>query len=97
MEWCRQAILCPAKCQDTTKHLKKDLLPAIGGLYPNGDGIFVQDGASAHTSDVCQNYLQDVMGNGDLVKKTQWPPKSPDLNPLEYHVWKAIEEKIHEG
>ena len=80
-----------------TKHLEKDLLPAIGALYPNGDGIFVQDGASAHTSDVCQNYLQDAMGNGDWVKKTQWPPKSPDLNPLDYHVWNAIEEKVYEG
>ena len=27
--------------------------------------------------------------------KDQWPPNSPDLNPLDYHVWGAMLETYH--
>ena len=30
---------------------------ALDRLYPNGDGIFVQDGANAHTSNLVPQYL----------------------------------------
>src|SRR6476619_3983820 len=29
----------------------------------------------------------------ELVKKDEWPPNSPDLNPLDYHVWGAMLER----
>ena len=25
----------------------------------------------------------------DFIRKDEWPPSSPDLNPLDYHVWGA--------
>ena len=28
-----------------------------------------------------------------FVKKDEWPPNSPDLNPLDYHVWGAMLER----
>ena len=28
-----------------------------------------------------------------FVKKDEWPPNSPDLNPLDYHVWGAMLEQ----
>jgi hypothetical protein len=28
----------------------------------------------------------------EITKKGQWPPNSPDLNPLDYHVWGAMLE-----
>jgi len=28
-----------------------------------------------------------------FVKKDEWPPNSPDLNPLDYHVWGAMPER----
>ena len=31
----------------------------------------------------------------DFVAKDQWPPNSPDLNPLDYHVWGAMLEAYH--
>ena len=79
-----------------TKHLKKDLVPALHKLYPNGDGLYVQDGASAHTSNLAQNYLKQEFGRDEFVKK-QWPPKSPDLNPLDFYFWNAVKEKVYEG
>ena len=26
-----------------------------------------------------------------------WPPRSPDLNPLDFHFWGDMKQKIHEG
>ena len=26
----------------------------------------------------------------DFIANDQWPSNSPDLNPLDYHVWEAI-------
>ena len=32
----------------------------------------------------------------DFIDKNSWPPNSPDLNPLDYHVWGAMLEKFSE-
>ena len=62
-------------------------------LYPNGDAIFVQDGASTHTSNIWQDYLRKALCRDAWVNKEQWPPKSPDLNLLDYHHWNVIKKR----
>jgi len=32
----------------------------------------------------------------DFINKDSWLPNSPDLNPLDYHVWGAMLEKFSE-
>lgn len=59
-------------------------------LLPNGF-IFQQDGAPAHASRQAQEWIQQR--NPEFIKKDEWPPNSPDLNPLDYHVWGAMLEK----
>jgi len=51
-------------------------------LLPSGF-IFHQDSAPAHTA--CQTQANCT----DFIAKDEWPPNSPDLNPLDYHVWGA--------
>ena len=53
-------------------------------LMPAGF-IFQQDGAPAHTARVTQEWLH--ANCPEIIEKDQWPPNSPDLNPLDYHVW----------
>lgn len=55
------------------------------------DFIFQQDGAPAHTSRLAQDWLEQHCP--DFIKKDEWPPNSPDLNPLDFHVWGAMLEK----
>jgi len=55
-----------------------------------GGDIFQQDGAPAHTARATQNWLQ--INCPDFIDKDQWPPNSPNLNPLDYHVWGAMLE-----
>lgn len=52
------------------------------------DFVFQQDGAPAHTAARVQEYLQQNCP--DFIAKDQWPPNSPDLNPLDFHVWGAM-------
>jgi transposase len=54
--------------------------------------IFAQDNASTHTSGLVQEWLQNwVRDNGVTV--VDWPPYSPDLNPIE-NLWKLRKEGI---
>ena len=80
-----------------TKHVDEDLLPAMNKLYPDQNGIFIQDGASSHTSNVCQQYLSKALPKGRKTNKHQWPAHSPDLNPLDYYFWNEIQTKVFEG
>ena len=38
-----------------------------------------------HTARATQNWFQTNCP--DFTAKDKWPPNSPDLNPLDYHVW----------
>ena len=46
---------------------------------------FMQDGASPHTANATQRWLQRQSDSGDVKfwTKYQWPGNSPDLNPIE--------------
>jgi len=55
--------------------------------------VFQQDGAPVHTARQTQNWL--TANCTDFIAKDQWPPNSPDLNPLDYHVWGAMLQAFH--
>ena len=56
--------------------LEIGLLTDCHRLYPNGDWVFQQDGAPAHTSKTTQEYLDGA--TPDFIRKDEWPPQSPD-------------------
>ena len=70
------------ECYVTT--LLPDLLQDCHDLLGE-DFIFQQDGAPAHSAHRTQNFLQENCP--DFIKKDDWPPNSPDINPLDFHVW----------
>ena len=55
--------------------------------------IFQQDGAPALAARLTQQWLSEHCP--DFIDKDSWPPNSPDLNPLDYHVWGAMLEKFN--
>ena len=71
-----------------------NLLPMLiedcNQLLPNGC-TFQQDGAPAHSSRLAQQFLEQNIA--DFIRKDEWPPNSPDLNPLDFHVWGAMLDK----
>jgi len=53
--------------------------------------IFQQDRAPAHTAKLAQNWI--AANCSDFIGKDEWPPNSPDLNPLDDHICGAIRER----
>ena len=78
------------------KHLRDDLIPAVEAMYPNKDFQFVQDKSPSHRANHVQNFLKQKL-KSRFVKNTDWPPKLPDCNPLDYYFWDRVEEKVYDG
>ena len=70
------------------------MLAEIQELNPNF--VFQQDGAPAHTAKKTVSFLTENCGE-NFIKPNQWPPCSPDLNPIDYFVWAALQEKVYPG
>ena len=77
-------------------HLKRELFPAIKKVYPRDDWILIQDGATSHTSNRVQRFLNETIPRR-FIAKDQWPPRSPDSNPLDYYFWNEVKRKVYEG
>ncbi|KAI6650052.1 hypothetical protein LOD99_10524 [Oopsacas minuta] len=69
------------------------LNPIVRGLgktmFNNRPFLFQQDGAPAHTAKVNQQWLRNNIP--DFISKEEWPPSSPDLNPMDFSLWSILE------
>ncbi|TQV90128.1 Nuf2 family protein [Cordyceps javanica] len=54
--------------------------------------FFVQDNAPTHTARLVKNWLREWAGENG-IQLVEWPPYSPDLNPIE-NLWKLLKEQI---
>ena len=70
-------------------------IPSVRRLYPDDDWIFVQDSAPSHRSNSTQQFLTEKTPS--FVPADAWPLHSPDLNPLDYHVWGELRERVYAG
>ena len=73
--------------------LLKDMLPEMSALANNGYYLFQQDGATSHTAKATVEYLTNNVP--ELLKPSDWPPNSPDLNPVDYGIWENLAERVY--
>ncbi|XP_003246904.1 uncharacterized protein LOC100570164 [Acyrthosiphon pisum] len=59
--------------------------------------FFQQDGAPAHNAIVVQEYLQSTFGNRWMrtYGAVAWPPRSPDLTPLDFFLWGHLKNVVY--
>jgi len=73
--------------------LKEKLLPCIEEI--SGDNIiFQQDSAPAHRArDTIALLPRETQ---DFISPDQWPPNSPDMNPVDYKIWAVMQQRVYE-
>ena len=64
-------------------------------LFGNTKWLFQQDGATAHTAQISQKWCERNFHA--FLRKENWPPNSPDLNPLDYFFWNEVTQYIRIG
>ncbi len=69
--------------------LSDHVLPWLIRTYPDGNYVFQQDGAPAHTAKNTQDFLSANMA--DYWSKELLPP---DLNPLDYSIWSVMQLEV---
>ncbi len=69
--------------------LQTHVKPWIEEVAAGRPYVWQQDSAPCHTSRKSQKWLSDNFF--EFVAPDVWPPNSPDLNPMDYFVWGAVE------
>ena len=72
--------------------LQDCLVPWATNHFSGGSWVFQQDSAPAHNARMTQEWLRTSVP--DFISTSQWPPYSPDLNPLEFSIWSILESKV---
>lgn len=59
--------------------------------------FFMHDGAPAHFSVLARNHLSEIYPNRWIGRAgpIAWPPRSPDLNPLDYFLWGYLKHLVY--
>lgn len=71
--------------------LQGALEPWARAHFGNRDWIFQQDSAPAHKAREVQGWCQAHLPG--FISAQEWPPYSPDLNPMDYSVWAILEAR----
>ena len=74
-------------------HVLRHMIPQMHKLSKNSHFIFQQDGARSHTAKETIKYLKEKVP--EIIEPDEWPPSSPDLNPLDYTIWSVVEQMVY--
>ena len=78
------SILIQVYCEEMCPQMFSD----IRNVMDNQTWTWQQDGAKAHTGRASIQFLRQ--STPDFIAPEDWPSKSPDLNVMDYCVWRLL-------
>jgi len=62
-------------------------------MHQGDNFIFKQDSAPAHRA---RDTIALLRGETpDFISPDQWPPNSPDMNPVGYKIWAVMQQRVY--
>lgn len=102
MCWCAitfygvcKPVFLPPKTSFNADFYVSQVIPVVraeGEKLIGSDFLYQQDGARAHTSKKSIEAFQKA--SISLLKGGDWPPNSPDLNPMDYFFWNQVAKHV---
>ena len=83
------------------KLLEEEFFPVFSGYRNQSKLVFQQDGAPPHWAKRVRDCLNDRLPHrwigrgGPRDSNIPWPPRSPDLTPMDFFVWGFIKSKVY--
>lgn len=71
--------------------LEAVVLPWSQQHFGNQQWTFQQDSAPSHRAKMTQQWCKGHFPN--FITSEEWPPYSPDLNPMDYSIWSILEAR----
>lgn len=95
----RRRVIGPIFFEDTVtaeRYRENILQPFFNELHDDElhNGYFQQDGATAHTANTTLEFLREFYDDR-VISRGLWPPRSPDLTPLDYYLFGALKNSIY--
>jgi len=95
-KWQNSAVFCGSQRQSQQggvqgANSRGVLLPWSKRQFGNQQWVFQQDSAPAHKAKSTQAWCAENLPA--FISAQQWPPYSPDLNPMDYSVRSILESK----
>lgn len=81
-----------------TDMLRNHAFPQIRQKRKMSSVIFQQDGAPPHYSIQARQFLTSQLPENRIVSRGvghTWPPRSPDLSPLDYYLWGTLKARVY--
>jgi len=77
--------------------LQSFAIPEMQSLNNFNELYFQQDGAPAHFAVSVRSYLNDTFPGKWIGRcgSILWPPRSPDLTPMDFFFWGVVKEKVY--